>query len=129
MTLIIASDYDPEGLDLADDAIRTLRDRFGVPVEYHRVAVTQEQISELDLDEDFNPAKESSSRFKSFVKRTGSNQTWEIEALPPEYLQKHLRSAIEANMDREIFEATKKREAEELREIQRIRREVVTSIG
>ena len=101
---------------------------LNIPVEYHRVGVTEDQVEELNLAEDFNPAKESSTRFKSFLNRTGSNQTWELEALPPEYLQEQLRLAIEANMDSEILTTTKQREAEELRELQRIRGEIVTSI-
>jgi len=74
MTLIIVSDYDPEGLELADDAIRSLG-LHGVPVDGHRIAVTGEQIEELGLAEDFNPAKETSSRFNSFVERTGDTKT------------------------------------------------------
>jgi len=56
MTLIVLSDYDPEGLDLGDDAIRTLRDLWGIPVDYHRVAVNREQIDDLGIAADFNPA-------------------------------------------------------------------------
>ena len=58
MTLIIVSDYDPEGLELADDAIRSLalfHDRE--KIDGMRIAVTAEQIKELNLAEDFNPAK------------------------------------------------------------------------
>lgn len=103
-TLIIASDYDPEGLDLADDAVRSLRDRFGIAVDYHRIGVNREQVDELDLDADFNPAKETSSRLESFIDRTGGEETWELEALPPEYLQDQLRAAIEGNMCMDTYE-------------------------
>ena len=44
MTLLIVSDYDPEGFVLADDAIRSLRDLWELPIDYHRVAVTKQQI-------------------------------------------------------------------------------------
>lgn len=102
MTLIVISDYDPEGLELADDAIRSL-ELHKIPVDGHRIAVTREQIEELGLAEDFNPAKESSSRFQSFVDRTGDTKTWECEALPPDYLVEQIKAAIEANMDMEVF--------------------------
>jgi len=104
MTLIIVSDYDPEGLELADDAIRSLRDLWEVPIDYHRVAVTREQIDELGLASDFNPAKDTSSRYRSFVERTGGNETWECEALPPKYMIDQVKAAIEANMDMGIFD-------------------------
>ncbi len=91
MTLIITSDWDPEGLELADDGIRSLRDLWEIPVEGHRVCVTPEQVAELDLAEDFNPAKPSSMQFTKFVERTGSNRTWELEALPPNICLNKLR--------------------------------------
>ena len=82
MTLIIVSDHDPEGLELADDAIRSLA-LHHVPVDGHRIAVTREQIDSLGLAEDFNPAKEDSTRYDAFVKRTRNTKTWEVEASIP----------------------------------------------
>jgi len=123
MTLIIVSDHDPEGLELADDAIRSL-ELHGVPVDGHRIAVTREQIDDLGLAADFNPAKESSSRFKAFVERTGDNKTWEVEALPPDYLVDQVKAAIEANMDMEIFESICEREEEDCGELCDIREQI-----
>lgn len=129
MTLIVASDYDPEGFDLADDAIRSLRDLFGIPVDYTRIGVNAEQIEELELESDFNPAKETSSRLKSFIERTGSDETWELEALPPDYLQEHVRAAIEANMDMGIYAETCEQEQEDADYLQEVRSEIAMNIG
>ena len=123
-TLIIASDYDPEGFDLADDAIRSLRDCFGVDVEGHRIAVERDQIDELELAADFNPAKETSSRLRSFVERTGGKATWELEALPPEYLQDQLRAAIEANMNMEIYNASLQQMKEDAKYLASVRDDI-----
>ena len=49
-------------LELADDAIRSLEQLWGIPIDGHRIAVTREQIEEMDLLDDFNPAKTESSR-------------------------------------------------------------------
>ena len=87
MVLLIISDYDPEGFALADDALRSLRDLWDVPVDYQRVGVTAEQIKALKLQQDFNSAKKDSPNLKAFIERTGSDQTWECEALDPEYLR------------------------------------------
>ena len=127
MTLIIVSDYDPEGLELADDAIRSLG-LHGVPVDGHRIAVTPEQIEELDLAEDFNPAKESSSRYASFVDRTGDTKTWEVEALPPDYLVEQIKAAIEGNMNMEVYEAVCDQEEEDCDELCRIREEIADQL-
>ena len=124
MSLIVVSDFDPEGMDLADDAIRTLRDIWGVDVQYCRVGVTREQIEALGLQADFNPAKDSSSRFNSFVERTGSTETWEVEALPPNYLQDELRSAILANMDQEILDENLRQQQQDVSELLEFRNEI-----
>jgi len=120
MTLIIVSDYDPEGLELADDAIRSLT-LHDVPVDGHRIAVTPEQIEELGLAEDFNPAKDTSTRYHSFVKRTGGKRCWEVEALPPDYLVEQIKAAIEANMDMEIYGAVCDREEKDRENLRQTR--------
>jgi hypothetical protein len=127
MTLIIVSDYDPEGLGLADDAIRSLG-LHDVPVDGHRIAVTREQIDELGLAEDFNPAKESSSRYNAFVERTGDTRTWEVEALPPDYLVDQIKAAIEANMDLEVYERVCEQERQDCAELCRIRQKIASQL-
>ena len=127
MTLIIVSDFDPEGLELADDAIRSLA-LHKVPVDGHRIAVTPEQIQELGLAEDFNPAKESSSRYKSFVKRSGGTKTWEVEALPSDYLVEQIKAAIEANMDMEVYKTVCDQEEEDCGQLCRIRKQIASQL-
>jgi hypothetical protein len=121
MVVLAVSDHDPEGFELVDDCIRSLRDLWGIKcLDLHRVAVTEGQIDELDLHEDFNPAKESSPRFKGYVERTGSTKTWECEALPPDFLREALEEAIKVNMNHAIFETTveqEKHDLESLREL------------
>lgn len=129
MVLVIISDFDPEGLELADDAIRTLRDLWGLPIEGHRVAIIQDQIDELGLHEDFNPAKESSSRYQKFLERTGGDtRTWEVEALPPDYLMEEVKSAIEANLDMGIFDWVVKQEAADIDTIYDVRQTIASSM-
>ena len=123
MTLLIISDYDPEGLELADDAIRSLRDLHGVLITGIRVAVTKEQIANFNLGQ--NPAKESSPRYKSFLKRTGSTATYECEALEPTDLQAELQQAIENVIDSQAYEAELEAERKEIEECNKARRTIV----
>jgi hypothetical protein len=96
-----------------------------VPVDYFRIAVTREQIDELELAEDFNPAKESSPRYKAFVERTGSDKSWECEALPPEYLRDELEKAINANMDAEIYDEAQAQEERDVAAILKVKHETL----
>jgi hypothetical protein len=127
MTLIIVSDYDPEGLELADDAIRSL-ELHQVPVDGHRIAVTRDQIDTLGLAEDFNPAKEDSSRYDTFVERTGDIRTWEIEALNPQYVVDQIKAAIEANMDMEVFERVCDEEEEDAKRLCGVREQIASQL-
>jgi hypothetical protein len=129
MVLLIVSDFDPEGLELARDAIRSLRDLWDVPIEYYRVAVTEDQIDQLGLHADFNPAKESSSRFQAFLEETGSNKTWECEALDPSYLRDELKDAIEATMNMQLFEGEIEQERADTEEIHNLRTELARNFG
>lgn len=127
MSLLIVSDFDPEGLELADDAIRSVS-ALGVPVDGHRVAVTKEQIDELNLAEDFNPAKESSTRFKSFRERTGGTKCWECEALPAAFLIEQIQAAIEANMDMEVYECECEQEEEDCEQLCELRGQLADAL-
>ena len=90
--------------------------------------MTREQIDELGLAADFNPAKESSSRYSAFVKRTGGTQTWELETLPPDYLVNQIQAAIEANMDMELYEKVCEQEETDCNELCQIREEIATQL-
>ena len=112
---------------MADDAIRSL-ELHGVPIDGHRIAVTRDQIDELGLAEDFNPAKDTSSRYAAFVERTGGTKTWEVEALPPEYLVQQIKAAIEANMDMEVYERVCEQEEDNCAELCRIREQIASQL-
>jgi len=129
MTLIVVADYDPAGLNLADDAVRSLRDRHNIPVDGHRIAVNPEQIEELGLAEDFNPAKDGNKGlYNAFVERTGSNRTWEVEALPPDYLVDQIQAAIVANMDIGIYTAICEQEESDCDQLTHIRAEIADQL-
>jgi hypothetical protein len=129
MSLIIVSDFDPEGLELADDAVRTLNQLWEVPVDGHRIAVTREQVDELHLSSDFNPAKDTSSRYKSFVERTGDTKTWEVESLEPDYLVEQIQAAIEENMDMDVFNAVLEQEETDCEQLVEIREQIAGQLS
>jgi hypothetical protein len=129
MSLIIVSDFDPEGLELADDAIRTLGQLWDIPIDGHRIAVTREQIDDLNLATDFNTAKDTSSRYKSFVERTGDTKTWEVESLQPDYLVDQIQAAIEANMDLDTFNGVLEQEDAELDQLMTIREQIAGQLS
>ncbi len=128
MSLIVCSDLDPEGLALAEDAIRSLRDMWGIPLDYHRVGVTREQVDEMGLANDYNPAKKKSPNLNAFIKKTGGKETWECEALPPDYLIEQVKAAIESNMDMDIYRDVIDRELEDCNTLHLMKTELSESM-
>lgn len=124
--LIIVSDHDPEGLDLANDAVRSLRDRHGVDVVATRPAITLRQARQLNLND--NPAKEKSSRFKEYRRITGTTSTWEVEALEPAMLIQFVHDAILKAMDIDQLNAVQEREAQERLNLRTIKDHLGTQI-
>lgn len=90
-------DHDPSGLDMTGDlqnriAIFSEGDAFNL----HRIGLTMEQIRTLKLPS--NPAKQTDARFKDYSLRHGS-KSWELDALPPDYLQKLVKKRIEREIN------------------------------
>lgn len=104
LVLIVVSDADPEGMDIATSLGRSMRDDFDIDEEEIRVikaALTPEQAGELGLIEDAT-AKLSSSRAKGYIEKYGRH-VWELEALPPETLSEMLAEVIDSVIDFEAF--------------------------
>lgn len=118
-TIIILSDHDPEGLDLADDALRSLRDLHGVDVRVMRPLLSLSQTRRYRLPS--NPIKEKSKRRAAYHRRTGLNESWECEALDPEVTRQVLHDALLSVMDVKQLNAVQEREAEEKSQLSKLR--------
>ena len=103
MKLLVVSDYDPEGEDIAKTLAASLRDEFAVDLEAYKVALTSDQVR------DFRPppnlsVKSSSSRAKGFTALHGAH-AYELEALEPAALQAVVAGALGSVIDRGRFDA------------------------
>lgn len=91
-------DHDPSGIDMSRDLAERLElfsDNQG-SVEFHRIALNMPQIEEQKPPP--NPAKTTDSRFDSYERLYG-DESWELDALSPNYLAKlverHARKFID----------------------------------
>jgi hypothetical protein len=97
-------DHDPSGIDMTRD----IRDRLNIftadsnggDFSVHRIALTMDQIRELKPPE--NPAKETDIRFAGYVSRYGRS-SWELDALPPTYLEALVRDHVRAKISPEVW--------------------------
>ncbi len=104
LVLLIVSDFDPDGEEIAHSFARSMRDDFDID-EVHpiKVALTAEQVKQYKLTPQMKATdKESSNRHK-FMSEHGDS-VFELEALAPDVLQTILRQAIEGAIDRDAYQ-------------------------
>ena len=101
-------DHDPSGVAAWDDIQRKLRDFVDadIDVTFERIAVTPEQIVEMELDT--RPTKQSDTRAKAFA-----GESVEVDAIPSSTLRGLIRSAIEQWIDAGLLSLTKLAERSE----------------
>jgi pentatricopeptide repeat protein len=89
-------DHDPSGIDMTRDLTERLQlfvsAETAKRTDLHRIALNMPQVEELNPPE--NPAKVTDSRFNSYQEKFGDS-SWELDALPPEYLDNLVRGEIQ----------------------------------
>ena len=95
-------DHDPSGVDMTRDLEARLSEMTAEGhVELRRLALNFGQVLGNALPP--NPAKSSDSRTAAYTEAYGSD-CWELDALDPRALVSVVRDAIEAELDREMYE-------------------------
>ncbi len=104
LILLVLSDFDPDGEEIAHSFARSMRDDFYVEkIQAVKVALTAEQVEQHHLPP-FVKAKPTSPNYRKFVDRYGED-VFELEALEPQVLQQVLRQAVDAVLDLKAFNA------------------------
>lgn len=108
-------DHDPSGIDMSrdiQDRLRTFMDGWSDELEFKRIALTMEQVRELNPPP--NPAKVTDSRYEDYLREYGP-ESWELDALDPAALSTLIRQQVEPYRDRDA-EAVILAEQEEIRD-------------
>lgn len=109
VAVLYFGDFDPSG----EDMVRSFRERLaehGCVPEIVKCALVFEDIERHGLPPDF--AKATDSRRAAFVERYGDVAV-ELDALPTDVLRGRIRSEVEARMDLDALELTRRRERED----------------
>ncbi|MBA7549816.1 hypothetical protein ES705_42313 [subsurface metagenome] len=110
------TDFDPSG----EDMVRDLEDRltkYGADdFELEKIALTSDQVSSLGLPP--MPAKKSDPRYERFAASYG-DQAVELDALPPDELERIVSAAIEDLIDRHAWNAEIEKAKQEREEARR----------
>ncbi|MFH1923063.1 MAG: ParB N-terminal domain-containing protein [Planctomycetota bacterium] len=123
LTLLVLSDFDPDGEEIAHSFARSMRDDFGIDkITAVKVALTVDQVEEYELPP-MMKAKTGSATYDRFTTKYGDD-VFELEALDPETLQTILRDAIDSVIDVDAFNAEIDAEKADAAYLQGVRRTV-----
>ena len=124
LILLIVSDFDPAGEEIAHSFARSIRDDFGVEeIEPVKVALTHDHVNQLSLPAG-GKAKKKDSKAKKFIDKYGDD-VWELEALAPTALQEILSGVIDSVIDIEAFNHETDREKEDAAKLEGVREIVI----
>lgn len=118
-------DHDPSGIDMSRDLRERLNlfartDELGISIDFRRMALNMDQVRELNPPP--NPARTTDARYESYRALYG-DQSWELDAVSPDYLRELIRAEVEPLIDFEQWDKTKDRIERRRAELVRIRRE------
>jgi hypothetical protein len=117
LVLLMLTDFDPDGEQIAESFARSMRDDFGI-TDIHpvKVALTAEDVENYDLPSDMD-AKPSSPNYQKFIKKYGIKAV-ELDAAPVTLLQQKLENAIVSVIDIDEYNSQIELEEEDATEIE-----------
>lgn len=129
LVLLMLTDFDPDGDEIAASFARSLRDDFSIQnIHAVKVALTAEDVAAYDLPSDMD-AKVTSPNYQKFLKKYRSAKVVELDAAPVKLLQSKLRDAIESVIDVAEFNAQVEQETQDSAHIQAHRQVVFEAIN
>jgi len=102
-------DHDPSGLDMCRDVQERLT-RYGGRFRYEPVALSYDQVQSFGLAP--NPTKRADPRAAAYITQYG-DECWELDALPPDELNRLVEEAIHHEIDWGQWHAEEERIAED----------------
>jgi hypothetical protein len=99
-------DHDPSGLCLEEDCHRRLREQ-GAEFTWHRAGLLWDDFERFNLVNVV--VKWTDSRAKKYAERFG-NRAAELDALPPDQLERRIREVIAEHVDREAWDELRRAE-------------------
>lgn len=131
LVILMLTDFDPDGDEIAASFARSMRDDFGIAINKIRpvkVALTAEQVAEYNLPSDML-AKITSPNYKKFLQRYRSTKVAELDAAPVTLLQTKLKEVIESVIDVAEFNAQVEMEKQDSAHIEAYRQVVLEAIN
>ena len=130
LIILLITDLDPDGDEIAQSFARSMRDDFGVDVYPIEVALNWDQIRRFRLPSSPDKkAKTGSRNYAKYMEKYHSDDVWELEALTPQQLQELLDEAIRGVINIDLFNQEMLIEKREQIELEKYRKQILKKIG
>lgn len=105
IVILHLGDHDPSGIDMSRDLTERLAmfSRNRVDIDFRRLALNMDQVEEQQPPP--NPAKVTDARYDGYVAQFGVDESWELDALKPEYINQLVETEIQSLLDQEAWDA------------------------
>jgi hypothetical protein len=104
-------DHDPDGIDMTRDNQARLSLFAGVQITVVRLALNRDQIDRYNPPP--NPAKKTSARYEAYYNQTGTESSWELDALAPDVISNLIQSSVQRIRNAQLWEERLAEEAED----------------
>ena len=111
------ADHDPNGIDMTRDNRERLALYARQPIEVRRIGLNIGQVERYRPPPNF--VKDTDTRTSGYVERFGTEECWELDALPPTVIADLIRAEIEPMIDRPIRNAAEHQERVHRLELER----------
>ena len=126
--MLYFGDFDPSGIEMLDAMKTTLTDELSVGhIEFKRIALSKDDIFKYKLPHNPSALKHSDSRAAKHLEQYGELAV-ELDALRPDVLEQKIRTAIEREVDMNLFKKEQRKENNELKELSELKSKVVDFI-
>src|SRR5262249_1429555 len=102
------TDHDPTGIDMTRDTIARLEKYALYPVEVKRIALTMDQVQQYSLPPNY--VEETDTRTSGYRQQFGTDECWELDALPPDVIVGLIRDELEFVIDSDKWERAQRKE-------------------
>ena len=125
LCMIILGDHDPEGIDIGESLLQSIREDFHVyDAEAVRAGLNFGHVRRFGLIDNKVTKAKISSRYKKYVEQYGE-RVFELDALSPKQIQEILTEAIDGVLDKELFNIELDAEKQDAAYIQAVRERVL----
>ncbi|NQU73481.1 MAG: hypothetical protein HQ547_02050 [Candidatus Omnitrophica bacterium] len=123
--MLYFGDFDPSGNEMLEAMKTTLTIEMGLEwITFKRVALTKEDIFQYKLPHSPNALKSTDTRTQKHLEQYGALAV-ELDALRPDILEKKIRTAIEMELDMDLFRIQQRKEVKDKVKLAKLKKKIM----